>query len=83
MVSRDPVISTHGGWDCPGEGDDAARDQKPDNPMSRQVAVLKGGAEGGGGTQSRRSLQENTRARTPACRMARGASSQECQGWTR
>lgn len=83
MVSRDPVISAHGGWDFPGEGDRAARGQKPDNPMSRQVAVLKGGAEGGGGTQSRRSLQENTRARTPAFRLARGASSQECQGWTR
>lgn len=29
------------------------------------------------------SLQESTRARTPACRLARGANSQECQGWTR
>lgn len=29
------------------------------------------------------SLQESTRPRTPACRLVIGASSQECQGWTR
>lgn len=51
--------------------------------MSRQVVVSKAGLKEREEASPGRSWQGRSRARTPAYRLARGANSQECQGWTR